>query len=111
MLTVQLRRNRLDMLPAKPEQWTVKEYGCLPRKDMNIDVSQHGVYLDESGGQWAKDPRLARAGWGLALIDIHNRGPGMPPATSLRGGIAGNVPGEFQTPPRACLNAFIYALQ
>jgi len=102
---------RTSSFPPKPDNMTVRCFGSLPWVGNKVDVSGYHVYLDESGGANARDARFARAGWGLALINVQYRPGGMPANTSFLGGLAGDTPGDFQTPPRACLEAFLYALR
>ena len=101
---------QVDAVPPPPQVLTCHAFGDLPWDGDKVDVSQHHVYLDESGGENASDNRFTRAGWGLALIDAVEGQDGMPKTTNFRGGWAGDLPGEFQTAPRACLQAFIFAL-
>ena len=71
------------------------------------------VYLDESGGDFSSDPRIRRAGWGLAFLP-KRRGDGIPElkaACQLIAGFSGTVAGTVQTTPRAALTAFIFALR
>ena len=41
----------------------------LMKKDQRMDASGFICYLDESGGEFSSDPRLRRAGWGLAFLE------------------------------------------
>jgi len=76
-----------------------------------VDATGVEFYLDESGGKWARDPRLRRCGWGLAAIHISHEHGQLLPTCSFMGGFAGNQPGPYQTPNRACLEAMVFILQ
>jgi len=86
----------------------VEQLGCLPMSEGKIDVSNHEVFLDESGGEHTSDTRLKRCGWGLALVQKVEGGEVQ--RCNFIAGVAGTLPGLFQSTSRACLEAFIYIL-
>jgi len=102
---------RLDLSASPPPRDLIThQYGELASFEGKLDVTGHDIYLDESGGANARDRRLRRCGWGLSILKATHQDPDLPPVLDLLWGMAGNLPGDIQSPPRACLQAMIQAL-
>jgi len=57
-------------LPPAPRDFEIKLVGAAKPfiAGIKLDVSDMILYLDESGGPHASDPRVRRAGWGLVAL-------------------------------------------
>ena len=101
-------------LPQPPSDYEIKLVGCAEStiSGDKLDVSGMVIYLDESGGVHAADPRLRRAGWGLVALPRAGAGQRSYCDRDLTqlGAWYGSVPGDVQTPPRAALMALVQVL-
>lgn len=101
----------LDMLAtARPSSSRVfRSYGCFSHLGENdvFDCSAFTWYVDESGGAHSAEPLLRRCGWGIAALRN-----GLVPTDDLQfaGGFASSLPGDEQSPNRACVDALAWIL-
>ena len=91
----------------------VRSFGAVKGHDweQSLSISAEGLllFLDESGGQYASVPLLRRCGWGLAVMRARSMNGSQD--VDFLGGFAGTLPGQVQTPSRACLFGFDFALR
>ena len=96
-----------------PPVTTLECYKKFPPPSLHIykvgnwpsSLSNCKLYIDGSGGKYASDRRLARVGWGIAVIDVTD-----PQNPEFLGGFYGSLDSNKQTVPRAELYAFIMAV-
>ena len=99
-------------IPSPHIETVVCTHGIFEGMDVTVPgaFSCDGLvfYVDESGGEFASDPLLRRCGAGAAAMlkaDGHAADP-----LNLLGAIAATLPGDFQTPARACLHMVLMLL-
>ena len=95
------------MLEKPPSSTQVFAFGAASDGQGDLFCTEdYVVYLDESGGDFSSDPRIRRAGWGLAFLPkrLGNSIPELNDACQLTAGFSGTVAGIVQSTPARCLD-------
>ena len=93
-------------IEAPPEHHRLVSAGALQGYNLDLEnvfsAQNLKFYVDESGGRYASEPLLRRCGAGCACLPTGSH-PRADHPLDFFGGFAVTLPGDIQTPARACL--------